>query len=158
MSKATSLFFSAAITAFIIAAVGVLIWQARLSDNANAAPALVSSNQTSTDPATELAQLKAMNSALLQREKIYQQRLTEATQVAAAPLPESTPAEPARLLTQSEAIEIALAYNGGGRVREVEFKDEDGYSFYEVKIGRSEVDVDAFTGEVITGGGEDDYD
>jgi hypothetical protein len=53
------------------------------------------------------------------------------------------------LISAEQAAQLAIQVVGGGKVRSVELEHEHGRSVYEVKIGRSEVKVDAATGETF---------
>ncbi|WP_287156373.1 PepSY domain-containing protein [Chloroflexus sp.] len=69
-------------------------------------------------------------------------------------------------ISEDQAIAAAVAYLGGGTVREVEREYEHGVDAYEVKFSDgSEVYVDAYTGQVVYAkvknvysGGDDDHD
>ncbi len=110
----------------------------------------------------QLQQLQAQNAILLEREQIYQQRLEEANrllqQSAAASSPPSGPGSQLQegtllttgnMISAEQAAQIAVQYVGGGGVRKVELEDERGALTYEVKVGGSEVYVDAYTGQVV---------
>lgn len=58
-------------------------------------------------------------------------------------------------ISRQQAAELAVQAIGGGRVSSVELEREPGRTVYEVKVGRTEVYVDASSGEVFV---EDDDD
>jgi uncharacterized membrane protein YkoI len=62
------------------------------------------------------------------------------------------------LISRDQAAQIAAAAVGGGRVRSVELERERGRAVYEVKVGRSEVYVDAASGQAYAGQADEDDD
>jgi uncharacterized membrane protein YkoI len=60
------------------------------------------------------------------------------------------------IISPERAAQIAVQALGGGRARSVELEREHGRVVYEVKIGRTEIYVDATTGEAFQERDDDD--
>lgn len=104
-----------------------------------------------------IQELEARNATLIEREEVYRSQLQEANRLLTGE-PQLTmngavATSPARtsqgVISPETAAEIASRYLGGAMIREVELEEERGLTVYEVETDRSEVYVDAYSGEVV---------
>lgn len=162
MKQRTALLVAAALTAFLLVTGGALA--------ARVLPA------STTEATAEVLSMEPTAQRASEREAQYQQALADANarleqanaQIAAANARLSqTPAqvEPAAAdgaVTSAQAGETALAYRGGGEVREIELEEEDGTLAYEVKFADGgKVYVDTASRQVVyaeLGGDYDDHE
>ena len=153
MSRRAALVVTSALTAFVlitVAAVGLRLGASQASPDFGSGTAAASD-------LFDAAQLQ-------EREQLYRQRLEEAIArlqeasaevqrrqaLVGAPQGEAGPGLGGdSLLSEAVAVQTAVAYTGGGRVRGVELEREHGVTAYEVKLDRGKVYVDAYTGEVV---------
>jgi uncharacterized membrane protein YkoI len=162
MHQRNSLIIAIALSAFILVLIGSLA--ARLSQQPSVA-AMAAPSDTAVPPTIALD--PSTEALLAEREAAYQQALAEANQriaqanaqvaqanarlqqasapVAAGP----AAAAPGYALSGEQAAQAAVAYRGGGEVREVQLENERGLLVYEVKFSDgAEVFIDAASGQV----------
>jgi uncharacterized membrane protein YkoI len=156
MNQRTLMMIAAGLTAFVLVLVGGL---ALRLGGAPAQPAAAVAD-TALDPTVEAllrereaayqAALAEANSRLEQANRQIEQANQQLAQVPAAAAPAAPAAAVTTPLEAEQAAQVALAYRGGGEVREVETEQERGAVVYDVKFSDgASVYVDAATGQVV---------
>ncbi|GBD10766.1 hypothetical protein HRbin23_00412 [bacterium HR23] len=178
MSRNGVIAITTAMTVFVIALSGVLAWKVQALNHPSKAGTTSLSQGVVAEASPPPQADQTLVQQLLKREQEYRQRIEQANEqlrraydqiaqlqsalshlqaqsTASAPpqtnAPQATSQTPQNdaLITPQDAVAIALAYLGGGRVQEVELEDEHGVVAYKVKVDGHTVGVDAFTGEVL---------